>query len=124
MSEDIEGAIGYLESTENADVSVLHHVGETIVNIVDFGADRPIDYFEPFSYMLKERRQPERDPLLSLHDVQGPNFILAREALSRMRVNLFPKQKLTAEGEEEEEDQPENEGDGEGEPDNDYNNNK
>lgn len=113
MTEDIEGAISYLETeAENAPTSVLQHVGETIVNIVDFGADRPIDYFEPFSYIIKEKRQPERDPLLSLHEKQGPNLSLARETLSRIRMNLFPKQKLTAEGEEEEEDQPEPKEDG------------
>ncbi|OHT01922.1 Flagellar radial spoke protein [Tritrichomonas foetus] len=51
--------------------------------------------------------------MLSLHEQKGPDFSLAREAQSRIQVNLFPKQKLTAEGEEEEEDQPE-EGDEEG----------
>ena len=113
MSEDIEGAINYLETAaENAPASVMQHVGETIVSISDFGADRPIDYFEAFSYIIKEKRQGGRDPLLDLHALQGPNFVLAREALARTQMNLFSRQRLTAEGEEEEEDDDENNGEG------------
>ena len=114
MSEDIEGAISYLESVaENAPASVMQHASETIVALSDFGSDRPLDYFEAFSYIVKEKRQGKKDPLLELHDPTGPDFQLAREALCRAQMSLFQKQRLTAEGEEEEEDEDEGEKEGE-----------
>lgn len=112
MSEDIEGTLEYLDSKqENAPVSLMAHASETILKVVDFGADRPIDYFEPFSYIVKEERQPETDPLLALHEQKGPDFVEATKTKALNITQIFPKQKLTAEGEEEEEDKPEeNEG--------------
>ena len=121
MTDDIDGAIDYLNTKqEGNDVSIMEHIAEVLVKLTDYGADRPIDYFEPFSYIVKEERQnandTEPEKKLVFNEKLGPNFVEIGKITSRLRTNLFPKQKLTAEGEEEDEEpqqEGENEGDGE-----------
>jgi radial spoke head protein 4A len=112
MGEDIERVLEYLDTpTEGRDVSIVAHLSETILRIADFGAARPLDYLEPFSYQVKEaREQPqsqEIEELLSLQIKRCPDFISASAARCELERRLFQTQKLTAEGEEEEEDQKE-----------------
>jgi hypothetical protein len=97
-------ALSYLDTAAEGSVSVLTHVGEIYDKLVDFGSDRAIDYFEPFSYIVKEEREPEKRPLLTRREKQGPDFEAAAATKSRVQSFLFPTQRLTAEGEEEEED--------------------
>ncbi|KAH0786112.1 radial spoke head protein 4 A [Histomonas meleagridis] len=104
MCEDTEGSLDYLSTPNEGDqISVIEQVSETLLKIADFGSDRPIDYFEPFSYILKEERQTEENPLLNLHQQGCPDFVAISKAKSRIQTQLFPKERLTAEVEEEEE---------------------
>jgi radial spoke head protein 4A len=103
MMRDAIEALSYLDSAPENGVSVLTHVGEIYDKLLDFGADRPLDYFEPFSSIIKEEREPEKSPFLALREKSGPDFLAAAAVKSRIRSFLFPTQKLTAEGEEEEE---------------------
>lgn len=112
MSENIEGALDYLNTpADNTDRSVVQHVSEVLLRVIDFGADRPLDYFEPFSYIVKEEHDKAttttKDELLALHEQIGPDFEQAARDADLSLARLFPRQKLTAEGEEEEEDQKE-----------------
>jgi radial spoke head protein 4A len=102
MTIDVQGALAYLDTSLPKTVSVLTHVGEVYDKLLDYGSDRPLDFFEPFSYLVKEERDPEKNPLLSLYEKVGPDFAEAAIRKSRHRTLLFPRQKLTAEGEEEE----------------------
>lgn len=108
MSEEIEGAIEYLSTpSENCKVSVMEHISQVLVRVADFGNDRPNDYFEPFSYIIKEERQKaeasEADALLALHEKTGPDFVKIAQNENMNITRLFARSKLTAEGEEEEE---------------------
>ena len=105
MSEEISAAISYLENVpEGCDASILAHTGRVLVRVADFAADRPIDHFEAFSYILKEEQSPAvPENLASIHETIGPDFISARRERSLTNCKLFARQKLTAEGEEEEE---------------------
>jgi radial spoke head protein 4A len=111
MSQDIEGAIAYLKQAPDETISVLLHVSQTLVRVADFGADRPLDYLEPFSYILKEERQSAEtqhaEEVMNLHQVLGPDFVAAADNRNRLVASLFARGKLTAEGEEEEEDKKE-----------------
>ena len=111
MSGEIEGALDYLSTpSDNCDTSIVQHVSQVLLRIADFGADRPIDYFEPFSYIIKEERSPSdaqghsADELLSMHEPRGPDFEQAAKETGGVLSRLFPRSKLTAEGEEEEDD--------------------
>jgi radial spoke head protein 4A len=97
-------ALSYLDTAAEGSVSVLTHVGEVYDKLVDFGSDRALDYFEPFSYIIKEEREPEKNALLARREKQGPDFEAAAATKSRIQTFLFPTQRLTAEGEEEEDD--------------------
>jgi radial spoke head protein 4A len=103
MSEEIETAREYLRIVPNNSVSVLRHVGEVYNRLADFGPDRPIDFLEPFSYLVKEERENKPTPLLVLHDHEGPDFKEAARQKNALHTKLFARKKLTAEGEEEEE---------------------
>ena len=105
MSEDIEGAIEFLHSKpDGASTSVIDHIGQTLIMLADHGSDRPLDYFEPFSYILKEERDSSNEKkLLSLQEIYGPDIQEMAKKNSRIQTLLFPKAKLTADGEEEEE---------------------
>lgn len=111
MSQDTEGAMDYLDTpSEGAKVSVLTHVGEVYDLLADFGKDRPIDFFDPFSYIIKEERDADKARIIAKSGFQAPDFIAAGKTKSRLESLLFLRQKLTAEGEEEEdtkEEQPE-----------------
>jgi radial spoke head protein 4A len=102
MTIDVAGAVSYLDQSTPQTISVLTHVGEVYDKLLDYGSDRPLDYFEPFSYLVKEERDPEKNPLLLFYEKVGPDFDEAAIRKSRHRALLFPRQKLTAEGEEEE----------------------
>jgi radial spoke head protein 4A len=102
MTIDIPGALSYLDAASPKLVSVLTHVGEVYDKLLDYGFDRPLDFFEPFSYLVKEERDPEKSPLLSVYQKVGPDFAEAAVRASRHRRLLFTRQRLTAEGEEEE----------------------
>ena len=80
MTDDIDGAIDYLNTKqEGNDVSIMEHIAEVLVKLTDYGADRPIDYFEPFSYIVKEERQnandTEPEKKLVFNEKLGPNFV-------------------------------------------------
>jgi hypothetical protein len=67
MSQDIPALIEYLQTkTEEVPVSVLEHVASVLIKLTDFGAERPRDYFEPFSYIIKEICYQDPDKPLSL----------------------------------------------------------
>ena len=109
MSEDIAGALEYLNTqAENTDRSIVQHVSEVLLRVVDFGADRPIDYFEPFSYIVKEEHDKAnttiQDQIEALQERAGPDFERVAKDADLVLSRLFPRSKLTAEGEEEEED--------------------
>jgi hypothetical protein len=108
MSDEIEGALEYLDTpSEGNDISILGHLSETLVRLADFGAARPLDYLEPFSFQIKEEHKKlqsqDTDELLALHEKHGPDFVEATRAHAELERKLFTAQKLTAEGEEEEE---------------------
>ena len=99
MSED---ALDYLDTpSEGAPVSVMTHIGEVFDVLADFAPSRAIDYFDPFSYLIKESRT--KAPA-HLPPPEGPDFAAAARVNARLAINLFSRQKLTAEGEDEEED--------------------
>ena len=109
MTEDIEGAMECLTAqSPDAPASVLGHVARTVVLLSEFGTERPIDYFEPFSYIVKESEYPK--PIRSAIPEQ-PVFDPLKEQKqnSMLASHLFARQRLTAEGEEEEDDKEETE---------------
>lgn len=102
MSEDREAKLEYLNTKpEGSPVSVMEHTGEVIIRLADNCAERPLDYFEVASYIIKEERQSkENQELLKFGKPKGPNFVENAKTNVRLQAQLFPKQQL---GEEEEE---------------------
>lgn len=102
MSEDRDAKLEYLNTKpEGSPVSVMEHTAEIIVRLADNCADRPLDYFEVASYIIKEERQTKENlELLKFGRPMGPNFVENATKNVRLQSQLFPKEKL---GEEEEE---------------------
>lgn len=106
MSIDAEGSIGYLEAKQDSlDLSIIDHVGEVLVRLADNCSDRPIDFFEVASYLIKEERQRNNKLAAEMEQFKqnfGPDFTKMAKNSTRNVMQMFPKQKLTEEEEEEE----------------------
>lgn len=115
MTVDFEGSIEYLESKqEGTEMSIIDHVGEVLVRLADNCPERPLDFFEPVSYILKEERMTKDDKYASLRQQYGPDFTKMVKNSSIVSMQLFPKQKLTEEEEEEEQNEPKEDEEGGG----------